>query len=156
LDGETLIPSEGVSSPYGIRRIEREESNMSRDNGGFGTFFAGFLMGGAVGAGIAFLTAPRSGEETRQQIRAKGVEVRDAAEQTVDEALVTVKNAALDVSSRTEELRAQSQAVLDEAQTQWAEATKDIKQVALEAIEEMRTTAAEAAKETAKATAETE
>ena len=129
---------------------------MNEKNGGFGSFLIGFLMGGAVGAGIAFLTAPRSGEETRKQIRAKSVEMRDAAEQTVDEALATVRTAALDVSSRTEELRAQSQAVLDEAQKQWAEATEEIKKVALEAIEEMRSTAAEAAEETAKATAETE
>jgi len=127
---------------------------MARNNGGFGAFLVGFLMGSFVGVTIAFLTAPRSGEETREQIRAKGVELRDSAGQTADEALATVKTTALDVSSRVEALRAQSQAALDEAQGQWAQAIQEIKQVALEAIEEVRTAAAEAAQETEKPAAE--
>lgn len=132
---------------------------MSRDNaaaqGGFGAFLAGFLMGGFVGAITVFLTTPQSGEETREQIRAKSVELRDTAEQTVEDAVATVRAAALDVSSRAEELRAQSQAVMDEAQKQWVEATEDIKKVAVEAIQEMRATAAEAVEETEKAAKET-
>jgi gas vesicle protein len=127
---------------------------MVTNNGGFGALLVGFLMGSFVGATIAFLTAPQSGEETREQIRMKGVELRDTAEQTTDEALATVKTAALDVSSRVEELRAQSQAALDEAQGQWAQAIQEIKQVALDAIEEVRTAAAEAAQETEKPAAE--
>jgi gas vesicle protein len=136
--------------------MERRERKMSRDYGNLGILLAGFLMGGVIGAGIALLTAPRSGEETREQIRAKGVELRDTAEQSVDEALTTVKTAALDVSNRAEELRAQSQAALDEGQKQWSEAVEEIKQVALEAIQDMRTIAAEAAKETEQAAAEAE
>jgi gas vesicle protein len=128
---------------------------MNGKNGGSGSFFAGFLVGGLAGAAMALLTAPRSGEETRRQIRAKGVELRDTAEQTMDEAVATVKTAALDMSNRAEELRAQSQAALDEAQKQWTEASADIKKVALEAIEEMRTTAAQAIEETEKAATET-
>jgi gas vesicle protein len=136
--------------------MKGKENTMSRNGGGFGVFLAGFLMGSVVGATIAFLTAPRSGEETREQIRVKGVELRDTAEQTTDEALATVKTAALDVSSRVEELRAQSQAALDEAQEQWAQAIKEIKQVALEAIDEVKTAAADAGEETEKPAAEAE
>lgn len=128
---------------------------MNEENGRTGSFFAGFLMGGLAGATMALLTASRSGEETRGRIRAKGVELRDTAEQTIEEAVATVKTAALDMSNRAEELRTQSQAVLDETQKQWTEASADIKKVAQEAIEEMRTTAAQAIDETEKAATET-
>jgi gas vesicle protein len=129
---------------------------MNEKNSGFGAFWAGFLMGGLAGAAIAFLTAPRSGEETREQIREKSFELRDTAEQTVDEALTAVKATALDVSNRAEELRAQSQVSLDEAQKQWTQAIGEIKQVASEAIEEMRTTATQAVKQTEKVAADAE
>jgi gas vesicle protein len=124
---------------------------MSENNkGGFGSFVAGLFMGGLLGGAIAILTAPRSGEETREQIRVRGVELRDTAEQTMNEALTTVRNTTDDLSNRAEELRAQSQAVLDEAQKQSAQATEEIRQVALDAIEQMRTATAEAgAKEAA-------
>ena len=38
-------------------------------NGSFGGVTAAFLLGGAVGAVVALLYAPRSGEETREEIR---------------------------------------------------------------------------------------
>jgi gas vesicle protein len=51
-----------------------------------GAVFAGILVGGLVGAGVALLTAPRSGEETRSILREKGTELKergvDAVEQT--------------------------------------------------------------------------
>ena len=34
----------------------------------FGSFMAGFFLGGILGAGAALLLAPASGEETREQI----------------------------------------------------------------------------------------
>jgi gas vesicle protein len=42
-------------------------------------FFAGLVIGGLVGAGLALLLAPQSGAETRGQIRDKGVELKDGA-----------------------------------------------------------------------------
>ncbi len=49
---------------------------MSRDSG-FGDFLAGFLLGGLVGAAVALLFAPQSGEETVSMIREKGIELKD-------------------------------------------------------------------------------
>lgn len=52
------------------------------DNGGdLGSFLAGFVIGGLIGAGVALLTAPQSGEETRAMIGEKGIELRDRAEE---------------------------------------------------------------------------
>jgi gas vesicle protein len=49
------------------------------DNNDFGTFFAGLIVGGLVGAAVALLLAPQSGEETRTMIHDKSIELRDRA-----------------------------------------------------------------------------
>jgi len=50
------------------------------DNGqNFLSFLIGFIVGGLIGAAVALLFAPQSGEETRAQIREKSIELRDQA-----------------------------------------------------------------------------
>lgn len=49
------------------------------DNNDFGTFFAGLIVGGLVGAAVALLLAPQSGEETRTVIKDRGIELKDRA-----------------------------------------------------------------------------
>lgn len=50
---------------------ERDESAVviERRGGGAGSSIAIFLMGAAIGAGVALLFAPQSGEETRADLR---------------------------------------------------------------------------------------
>jgi len=111
---------------------------MSGENGKFATFAAGLVIGGVVGATIGVLKAPRPGEESREDLRAKSIELRNTAEQSVDDALASIKSTAREVSSRAEELRTQSQAMMDETQRQWTAATEGIQDVAAEAIEEIK------------------
>jgi gas vesicle protein len=49
------------------------------DRSGGAEFFAGLVIGGLVGATLSLLLAPQSGEETRAQIRDKGIEYKDRA-----------------------------------------------------------------------------
>jgi len=49
------------------------------DNNDFGTFFAGLIVGGLVGAAVALLLAPQSGRKTRKQILDAAEDVRDSA-----------------------------------------------------------------------------
>ena len=58
---------------------------MSNRSGG-SEFFAGLIIGGLVGAALSILLAPQSGEETRAQLRDKGLEFKDRAEEGVLEA----------------------------------------------------------------------
>ncbi|MFK7802241.1 MAG: YtxH domain-containing protein [Anaerolineae bacterium] len=51
---------------------ERNESESS-----FGAFLAGFIIGGLVGAAVALILAPQSGEETRTQFAERSVDWRD-------------------------------------------------------------------------------
>jgi gas vesicle protein len=53
---------------------------MSRDSG-VGDFMAGFFVGSLVGATFALLFAPASGDEMREQIKEKSVELKQRAEE---------------------------------------------------------------------------
>ena len=70
---------------------------MADNSGDLGSFLAGFVIGGLIGAGVALLTAPQSGEETRALIGEKSIELRDRAYET-----------ASDVQTRAGELASQT------------------------------------------------
>ena len=52
---------------------------VERDGGGVGAF----LLGAILGAGVALLLAPRSGEEIQREIKERAARLRDAAGQRV-------------------------------------------------------------------------
>ena len=54
----------------------------------------GLLIGGLIGAATALLMAPRSGEETRAEIRNKAVEYRDRTRDVVNETMSQAKSKA--------------------------------------------------------------
>jgi gas vesicle protein len=54
----------------------------------------GLLVGGLIGAGVALLMAPRSGEETRAEIRNKAMEYRDRTKDVVNETVSQAKSKA--------------------------------------------------------------
>src|SRR5262245_8571271 len=72
---------------------------MGSYNNEGGAFFAGLVIGGLVGAALALLLAPQSGEETRAQIRDKSLEYKDRAE----EGLIEARQRASDASFRARE-----------------------------------------------------
>lgn len=74
---------------------------MSNDNdSGLVSFLAGLLIGGIIGAGVALLFAPLSGEETRGVIKDKSIELRDRAYELTDEYSTKVKETASDLGTR--------------------------------------------------------
>jgi gas vesicle protein len=67
--------------------LTKKENKMTERYSSSGVeFFAGLVIGGLVGAALALLMAPQSGEETRAQIRDKTLEYKGAAEESVLEA----------------------------------------------------------------------
>lgn len=56
-----------------------------------------FVWGAAIGAGIALLVAPRSGEETRRQLSDAAVRLRDSAKDKVGDAKNMIRDGARDV-----------------------------------------------------------
>ncbi|MHB8882407.1 MAG: YtxH domain-containing protein [Thermodesulfovibrionales bacterium] len=59
---------------------------MKDEGFGTGSVLMAFLLGGVVGAGLALLLAPQSGEETRRKIREFTDDVKDKATGFVDQA----------------------------------------------------------------------
>ncbi len=62
---------------------------VERDSGGS---FGSFCLGALVGAGLALLFAPQSGEETQEEIRARAQKLRAAAEERLKEAQVSLED----------------------------------------------------------------
>lgn len=65
---------------------------MKDDGYGAGSVLLSFLLGGVVGAGLALLTAPQSGRETRQKIRELADDVREKAAGYADQTKETVSS----------------------------------------------------------------
>lgn len=83
---------------------------MSENNSSGMNSVLGFMLGGAIGAGLALLYAPTSGEETRRRIRegAENAKLRtregyEATLEEIEERLEAVKAA---VQDRKDEIRA--------------------------------------------------
>ncbi|HUE98960.1 MAG TPA: YtxH domain-containing protein [Anaerolineales bacterium] len=57
----------------------------------------GFLVGSVIGVATALLFAPRSGEETRAEIRDKAVELRDRTSETVKDTVSQAKSKAYEI-----------------------------------------------------------
>lgn len=68
---------------------------IEKDSGG-GT--GAFVLGALIGAGLALLFAPQSGEETQEEIRAKAKELKGAAEDRL-------RNAQRDLEDRLDTAR---------------------------------------------------
>ena len=55
-------------------------------------FIGGFVLGGLVGAAVALLLAPASGEATREQIREEGIALRNRSQEISEETLRQAQN----------------------------------------------------------------
>jgi gas vesicle protein len=90
---------------------------MSEHDSDFGNFFAGFIIGGLVGAATALLLAPQSGEETRAVIREKSIELKEKAYETAEEtrerAEAALEDARIRAEQAYEEVRARAEELAD-------------------------------------------
>jgi gas vesicle protein len=101
------------------------------DSDEFGAFLVGFMVGGLTGAVVALLFAPQSGEETRALIKDKGIELRDKASTTAEEAIARAEAAAAEARARAEELAKQvgdrGKVALEEARSRSKDAVEAIR-----------------------------
>jgi len=77
---------------------------MSDSSNEFGAFLAGFVIGGLVGAAVALLTTPQTGEETRTLIHDKSIELKDKAVERAETARVKAEAAAAEARARADEI----------------------------------------------------
>ena len=97
---------------------EIEMADQTQDHGSTMYFFAGLLVGGLAGAVVSLLMAPRSGQETRDQIQQKGIKLRDEAAETANSAIAQVrqksKQVSTEVGQKVGELKQRGQKLIDE------------------------------------------
>ena len=98
------------------------------ERGGGGEFFAGFLIGGLVGAAVALFLTPQSGEETRHRLQEKGIELKDRAVDLSAQA-----------RQRAESLQEQGRIILDEQKDKIEQAIEEGKAAATKKREQMLT-----------------
>lgn len=89
---------------------------MSDSDNEIGAFLAGFVIGGLVGAAVALVSAPQSGEETRLQIRTRGIELRDRAVETAEDTRKMAEEAAANARTKAEQLAQDARTKADELQ----------------------------------------
>lgn len=77
---------------------------MAERDSEFGAFLAGFLIGGMVGAAVALLSAPQSGEDTRKYISDKSIELRNTAVEQAEIARQRAEAAAAEARTKAEEV----------------------------------------------------
>ncbi|MBP9676837.1 MAG: YtxH domain-containing protein [Anaerolineaceae bacterium] len=74
------------------------------DNDNFGAFLIGFLVGGITGAAVSLLFAPSSGEDTRELIKVKAIELKDKTVVTAEEAYHKAEAAATEAAEKAQEM----------------------------------------------------
>lgn len=77
---------------------------MAEHDGDFGAFLAGFLFGSVIGAAVALILAPQSGEETRTLIHDRSIELKDKAVEKAETARIKAEAAAAEARARADEL----------------------------------------------------
>lgn len=100
---------------------------MSRNSGG-AEFFAGLVIGGLVGATLAILMAPQSGEETRAQLREKSYELKSTAEESLADTRARADEILAEARERAEHIvadaRTRAEAIQAQARERVAKATQ--------------------------------
>jgi gas vesicle protein len=74
-------------------------------NNNCGNFFAGLIIGGLVGVGIALLYAPQSGDETRKLLKKKALEAKKKALEFKEEAAERFEEAKKEAKTKVEDFR---------------------------------------------------
>ncbi|MFN2133638.1 MAG: YtxH domain-containing protein [Anaerolineae bacterium] len=96
------------------------------------SFFSGFFVGALIGGATALLLAPQSGEETRTQLRERGIELRDKAEATYTDVLQRVEATTEELRQRTEEISAKVDEAIAQGKQEIAKMRKQVDQEAAE------------------------
>jgi gas vesicle protein len=109
---------------------------MADDSRGW-EFLTGFLLGTVVGAAVALLLAPQSGEDTRELIRDRGIELKGRATDLTDTGRKRAEELAEDARRRAEEARERGRLVLEEQRNRLQTAIDEGKEAAQKKREEL-------------------
>lgn len=86
---------------------------MKDEGFGSGSLLLSFLLGGVVGAGLALLVAPQSGEETRRKIKELADDIKDKTNEYINEAKEKVGSVADEGKGYYDEKKSLIKAAID-------------------------------------------
>lgn len=104
--------------------------------GNFGSWVAGFVVGGLAGLAASLLMAPQSGRETRELVRYKATQLRQAAEQTAQETKEKVGQLSDEAKTQVDTLRQKGMEYVDETKSRVNRVATAVTQAAKESWEE--------------------
>ena len=111
---------------------------MAERNGSdVGSFLKGFVVGGLVGAITTLLLAPQSGEDTRAQIRQKGIDIRTRADDEIREIRDRAEQTLAEVRAQADELEKRGKQVFEETRTKVTDVVGQGLETARKAREEL-------------------
>ena len=85
-----------------------------KDEGlGSGSVLLAFLLGGVVGAGLAFLAAPQSGEVTRRKLKELADDIKDKTNEYINDTRDRVNTAADESRDYYDEKKSMIKAAID-------------------------------------------
>lgn len=91
-----------------------ERNPLQRNSNTILSLLPAFLIGGLIGAGIALLMAPQSGQETREMLRDRGVELKEKAKDTAEDTKHRAERVLEETKDRAESLRHRGQEMMQE------------------------------------------
>lgn len=86
---------------------------MESQNGKFGAFMRGLLVGGAIGALFGILKAPQSGEETVALLKQKSSETKAELEQRAHDARVRAEEIISEAEAKAEQIKKSAEEALE-------------------------------------------
>ena len=99
------------------------------------SFFTGFFVGALVGGAAALLIAPQSGEETRAQIRDKGIELKEKAESTYGDVIEEIEGSTAELRGRLGSLSAKMDELIAQGKDEFQRLTHKGEAIGDEAAE---------------------
>lgn len=107
---------------------------MSNESNGT-EFFAGLVVGGLIGAALALLLAPQSGEETRAQLSEKKLDWQHVANESLADSRIKADVMLADARAKAENIVADAKAKADAMKAQAKEKGSELQQKGKETLE---------------------
>jgi len=93
----------------------------NEQNGDIGSFLAGFIIGGLVGAAVALILAPQSGPDTRNRLASESAHLREVGSERLHTARDSAQGYVSEARDRAQttatHVQEQARIVLDEGKT---------------------------------------